>query len=128
MFTAADLFRRAGRNNASAVFARAGTEIEYPVGFCGNAHIVLRHDHRIAALNQPVENPHQLVHIRRMQPRGGLVQQIERFTPLYALQLPGELNALAFAAGQFGGGLSQFQVSETKRGKRGKGAGWSHYF
>lgn len=83
---------------------------------------MLRHDHRIAALNKPVENPHQLVHIRRMQPRGGLVQQIERFTPLYALQLPGELNALAFAAGQFGGRLSQFQVSETKRGKRGQGA------
>jgi len=49
-----------------------------------------------------------------MQPCGGLVQQIERFTSLRALELPGKLNALAFTAGQLGGRLAKLQLAEAE--------------
>jgi hypothetical protein len=68
---------------------------------------VLDDDHRVARVHQPVELRHEPLHVRRVQPGGGLVEHVERVAALRALQLGGELDALRLAARQLRGRLAE---------------------
>ena len=74
---------------------------------------MLNDDNRITALGQPLQNLYQLMHIRRMQSRCGLIQNIDRFACAFAAQLRCQLHALRFTAGKRCGGLPQLHIGKT---------------
>ena len=67
-------------------------------------------DDGIAPLHQTVQQLHDLFHIGGVEAGGGLVQHINA---AFFVQLLGELDPLALAAGQSGQGLSQRQVGQA---------------
>ena len=71
-----DGFRRALRDNAPALIAAFGSEIDDPIGGFDNVQIVFDHHHRIAMVTQAVEHLQQLIHVVKMQARGGFIQYI----------------------------------------------------
>jgi hypothetical protein len=68
---------------------------------------VLRDHHGVARIDEAVQLTVQQVDVRGMQPRGGLVEQVERVPAARPLKFGGELDALRLATGQFGGRLTQ---------------------
>ena len=74
---------------------------------------MLNDDNRITALGQPLQNLYQLMHIRRMQSRCGLIQNIDRFACAFAAQLRCQLHALRFTARKRCGGLPKLHIGKT---------------
>ena len=56
----------------------SGPEVDDPVRRLDHFEIVLDDDDGVAALHQLVQHFQKLRHVVEMQPRGGLVQDIER--------------------------------------------------
>ena len=69
--------------------------------------------HRVAALGQAAQNLNQLVHVREMQTRGGLVQHVDGLARAALGQLRCQLDALGLAPGQLRGGLSQADIPQS---------------
>ena len=69
--------------------------------------------HRVAALGQAAQNLNELVHIREMQARGGLVQHVDGLARAALGQLRGQLDALGLAPGQLRGGLTQADIPQS---------------
>ena len=53
--TPRDLFRRAGGDDLAAALAAVGAEIEQLVATFEDVEVVLDHDHRVAAIDQPLQ-------------------------------------------------------------------------
>jgi hypothetical protein len=104
--------RRTGRNDAAALVAGAGTDVDDPVAARDDVHVVLDHDDGVARLHETVELRHELLHVGGMQTRRGLVENVQRVASLRALQLGGKLDALCLAAGELGRRLSEAKISE----------------
>ena len=60
--------------------------------------MMLDHHHRIPQVHQAVQHVQQLAHVLEVQPRGRLIQDIERLAGLPPAQLARQLDALRFAA------------------------------
>ena len=71
---------------------------------------MLDHEHGIAVLHQPVQHVQQALHVRKMQPGGRLVQQVQRAARGPLGQLAAQLHALRLAPGQRRRGLPQLDV------------------
>src|SRR5262245_44781006 len=87
-------FRRAGGEHAAALLAPLGTEIDDPIGGFDHVQVVLDDHHGIALLDEPVQHLQQLLDVGEVQPRGRLVQDVERAAGGATTQLGGELHAL----------------------------------
>ena len=74
---------------------------------------MFHHDHRVASVHQVIELAEQAVDIPWMQAGGGFVQHVQGRATGIALQLGGELDALRFAAGEFGRGLAKAQIAQA---------------
>ena len=74
---------------------------------------MLDHDHRVALLDQRVEDLEQFADVLEMQAGGRLVQDVERVAGGAAAQLLGELDALGFAAAQRRRLLADLDVAEA---------------
>ena len=83
----------------AAVVAGARAEVDDPVGVRHDRLVVLDHDHRLARVDQPVEQAEQLLDVGQVQAGGRLVEDVDA-----ALlgHLGGELQPLALAAGERG--------------------------
>jgi hypothetical protein len=73
-----DVFGRAGGDDFAAAVAAFGAEVDDPVGGLDHIEIVLYHHDGISVLNEFVQDFQKLRHIVEMQPRGRLVEDIER--------------------------------------------------
>ncbi|MPM85935.1 hypothetical protein SDC9_133018 [bioreactor metagenome] len=104
------LRRGATEDDASAVVAGARAEVDDPVRVGHHGLVVLDHDHRLAGVDQPVEQAEELLHVGQVQAGGGLVKDVD--TALLA-QVGGELEPLAFTAGQGRQRLADGEVAET---------------
>src|SRR3954467_7250968 len=60
-------------DDPAAVLAGAGAEVDDPVGVRHHRLVVLDDDHRLAGVDQPVEQTEQLRDVGEMQARGRLV-------------------------------------------------------
>jgi hypothetical protein len=69
--------RRALEDDPTAVVARAGPEVDDPVRVCHHRLVVLDHDHRLAGVDESVEQTEQLLHVGEVQPRGRLVEHVD---------------------------------------------------
>ena len=90
--------RRPGRQRPPTLIPRARPHIDHPVGPRDHLHIVLDRNYRISRIHQHPQLPLQPLHIRRMQPGGRLVENIQRPPSLRPLQLGRELHTLRLAS------------------------------
>ena len=102
-----------GGDDAAAVLAAAGSEVDDVVGTGDDGHVVLDDDHRVARVDQRVQLPRQQRDVDRMQAGRRLVEDEERVPAAGALELAGQLDPLRLATGQFRGRLAEGEVAET---------------
>ena len=95
------------KDHPAALVPALGTHINNPVRARNHVEIVLDHNHRVAALHQPVQNFQKVRNVRHVQPRRRLVQHID--AP-FLVQLARQLDALAFPARQRAQRLPQRQI------------------
>ena len=69
--------RRPRRDELPALVARLGPEIDDPVGAFDDFEIVLDHDQRVAAVDQPLKEPHQDRDVVKMQSGRRLIEDEE---------------------------------------------------
>src|SRR6185369_2186830 len=93
-----DLLRRALRDDAAALVARLGTEIDHAVGGLDDVDVVLDDDDAVSGLDETPQHVEQLPDVVEMQAGRGLVEDVERAPRLAATQLAGQLHALSLAA------------------------------
>lgn len=103
--------RCALEHDLAAVAAAVWSQIDHPVGVCDDIEVVLDHDHRAGALvDQAVQHVEQARDIAGVQADRRLVQDIDH---TLAMQVSGQLDPLAFAAGQAAERLSQPEAIEA---------------
>ena len=88
----------------AAVVAGAGAEVDDPVGVRHHRLVVLDDDHRLAGVDQPVEQAEQLLDVGEVQAGGRLVEDVD--AALLA-HVGGQLEPLPLAAGQRGQRLAE---------------------
>ena len=64
-------------DDAAAVGARAGSDLDEVVRVAQHGHVVIHHHHGVAVGQKVVHDAQQPLDVRRMQPDGGLVQYVE---------------------------------------------------
>ena len=75
------------------------------------------HDHRVAGIDEAVQDLQQLADVVEVQAGGWFVEQIQRLARLRLGQFRGEFHALGFAAGQRRCRLAQREIIESNRGQ-----------
>ena len=81
-----DLFRRANANYFSARISRFRSKIDNPIGRLNHFKIVLDHDDRMTAVDQPLKNLQQHRHVIEMESSGRFVEN-EKITSLVILAI-----------------------------------------
>src|SRR5262249_28708333 len=71
------LLRRAGGDHPPAVVAALGPEIDDPVRRLDDVHVVLDDHHGVALIDELVQHLEQSPDVREVQPRGGLVEDVQ---------------------------------------------------
>ena len=95
---------------AAAVVAGARAHVDHPVGARDHLGVVLDHDHRRAAVDQPVEQRDEAVDVVHVQAGRRLVED-DRLRA--RVELVGQLEPLALAAGERGERLAEREVAEA---------------
>ena len=93
-----DLCRAAFADDAPAIFAALGSEIDDPVGVADDVEVVLDDDDRVAQIGEAMQYFEELAHVVKVQAGGGLVEQIKCLSGLPLGELARQLHALRFAA------------------------------
>ena len=96
---AGDFVRRAGGDDFAAAHARAGAEVDEVIGRPHRVFVVLDDDDRVAQVAQLGERVEQPLVVARMQADRRLVENVQHADQA-AADLPGQANALRFAAGK----------------------------
>ncbi len=113
-----DVFRRPRDDDAAAVVAGLGAQVDDPVGRLDHVEVVLDDDHRVAQIDQAIEHVEQLANVVEVQARRRLVEQVQRPPGAGPGQLGRQLDALGLAAGQRRRRLAQREVVEADVGQR----------
>ena len=71
---AADLRRAAEEDHLAAALPGPGTQIEDAISLQHDLRVVLDHDERVARIAQALHHPDDPLHVARMQPDGGLIE------------------------------------------------------
>ena len=103
--------QRAGGHDLAPANAGTGTEIDEVVGRPHRVFVVLDHDHRVSLVAKLGQGRQQLAVVAGVQADRGLVEDVEHAHQA-AADLPGQADALHFAAGEGGGGAVQREVLE----------------
>ena len=114
-----DLLRRAAGDDLPAAGAALRSEIDDIVRDLDDIKIVLDDEHGIARVDQPLQDLDQLVHVRHVQARRRLVEDIERAARRSSGKLRCELDALRLAAGERRGALAELDIAEAHVDERG---------
>ena len=73
--TSRDIFRRALRDDLTPLIAGVGSEIDNPIGTFDDIKIVFDDDHRMAGINQTLENFQQDADVVEVKASRGLVEK-----------------------------------------------------
>src|SRR5262249_35096130 len=110
-----NLRNRLGRplgHELAASGAALGPEVEDPVGALDHVEMVLYDEHRVAGVDETLQNTEKPPDIVEMEPGGGLVEDVEEVPTQPGAELSGDLEALRLAARQGRGGLAQAEIAE----------------
>src|ERR1700761_681782 len=101
------------RHKLATPLSGTGPDVHDPVANGRYTHLVLyRHD-SVSRPHQTVQLYDEFFDIRCVQSSCGLIKYIETVPALRALQFRCELDTLGFAARQFGGRLTQPQITHS---------------
>ena len=89
------------------------THVDNPVGGFDDVEIVFNDNHGIAAVDEFAEDFEEAIDVVGVETGSWLVEDVEGFAGAAAGEFGGEFDALGFAAGEGGGGLTEFDVAET---------------
>ena len=92
------LLRGAGGHHLPAAPAALGTQVDDPVRVGDDIEVVLDDDHRVALVDQALEDRQELADVLEVQARRRLVQDVDRPARRAALELGGQLDALRLPA------------------------------
>ncbi len=109
--------RRARGDDPTAAEAARRSEVDDPVGRLDHVEVVLDHEHRVALLDEPVEDLEQLLDVGEVETGRRLVEQVERPAGRPPAELGRELDPLGLAARQRRGRLAEMDVAETDLGQ-----------
>jgi hypothetical protein len=101
-------------NNPAAIVASAGAEVDDPVRVRHDRLMVRDDDHRLAGLDETVEQAEQLLDIGEVQAAGRLVENVDA---TLLGHVGGQLEPLPLATGQRGERLAQAEVAEPDVGQ-----------
>ena len=107
-----DLGRRAAGDQLAAVTAGAGAEVDDVVGAANGFFIVLDDEHGVAEVAQIFERGEQTAVVAVVQADGRFVENVEHAAQLRS-DLGREADALAFSAGERGGGAAEREIAES---------------
>ena len=93
--------------------AALGAEVDELVGGLDHVEVVLDHDHRVALLDQAVEDLEQPLDVGEVQAGGRLVEDVERVAGGDLGELGRELDPLRLAAGELRRRLAEADVVEA---------------
>ena len=71
------------------------------------------HHHRVALVDEPLQDVEQVLDVGEVQARGGLVEDVERASGGHLGELGGELDPLGFTTRERGRRLAELDVAET---------------
>ena len=83
------------------------------VGEFDDIEVVLDDNDGVALIDKAVEDDHEGADVLKMQSCGGFVEDVERLARVFLRQFGGKFHALAFAAGEGRGGLTEFDVAQS---------------
>ena len=104
-------------DDPAAVVAGSGAQVDDPVGVGHHREVVLDHDHRLARLDQPVEQGEQVVDVGEVEARGRFVEHVDAAVGGHLDRQP---EPLPLAAGERGERLPEREIAETHVGHPGK--------
>src|SRR5574344_2590628 len=107
------VFRGTAEQQPSPLPTSLRTYIDEVVGQFDDVQVVLDDDHRIAFVDQAVQNAHQHLDVFKMESCGRFVQHIEGFSCVFFGQFGGQFDPLVLSARQGVGGLSQTQIAQS---------------
>ena len=110
--TPRDLARRAHRDDVSAGFPAAWSQIDQPVGGGDHIKLVLDHHDRVSQANQLLEDHEQALDVGEMQARRRFVEDVQHATASGPAELGGQLDALGFATRKSRARLPQRKVAK----------------
>src|SRR3954454_21237509 len=96
-------------DDPAAVVAGPRAQVEDPVGVRHDRLVVLDDDHRLAAVDEPVEQAEQLLDVGEVQAAGRFVEYVDATLLGHA---GGQLEPLSLAAGQRGERLTEGEIAE----------------
>src|SRR5712664_2411826 len=113
LFGASDELRRALGDDTAAAFAAFGAEVNDPVGLLDDVEVVLDDEHRVAEIDEALQDVEKFSNVVEMEAGGGLVEDVKRAAGLALGKFAGQLDALGFTAGKSCSGLAEGDVAET---------------
>ena len=106
------LLGRPRGDREATLLAALRAHVDDPVGALDHVEVVLDHDHAVARLDEAPQNVQQPLHVGEMEPRGGLIEDVQRAPGGDLGQLRGQLHALGLAPGQRRRGLAEAHVAQ----------------
>ena len=107
-----DLFRSAGGDQAAAVFASAGTDVNQIIRGAHGVFVVFHYENGIFEVAEMLQGGDELIVVALMETDARLIQNIEDALEAGA-DLGGEADALSFPAREGVGGATELQIAET---------------
>ena len=101
------------RHKLSTAYTAFRTYVDDVVSQFYDVEIMLDDYHRIATVDEFLHHVHENADVLKVQTGGRLVQDEERLARVALAQFGGKLYALALAAGQRCGRLSELDVSQS---------------
>ena len=90
-----------------------GTHVDDVVGKLDDVEVVLDDDDGVALVDESVEHLHEGADVLEVEAGGGFVEDVEGLACVFLSEFGGEFHALAFSAGEGGGGLTELDVAEA---------------
>ena len=100
-------------DDATAVFAAFGAEVEDPVGIADDVEVVLDDDDGVAEIGETVKDFEELADVVEVKAGGGLVEQVESAAGLALGEFAGQLHALGLTAGESCCALAEVHIAQA---------------
>src|SRR5215469_3361253 len=113
LFGARDLFRSALGDDPAAALSAFGAEVDDPVGLLDDVEMVLDDEHGVAQIDEALQDVEEFADVVEMQAGGGFVEDVHGAAGLAFRKFARKFDALGFAAGERGGGLTELNIAET---------------
>ena len=104
---------RASREDLASAVATFWAKIDDPVAALDHFEVVFDDHERVAGVGESLEYGQELPDVVEVKTRGRLIENVEGVSGRTTAELAGEFDALGFATGEGGAGLSKLHVVET---------------